>query len=126
MASFLTGRAKRKESEEVYDDFSYFSLSSPATKIRRLDADILPMIEENEATAMPRFKHQLSIEQISASTYGMPDIRPVTVHNIAACPPNEKGAFVYDSAEATPFLSPVGPNVSFRVSSDLIRGIKSM
>lgn len=36
MAGFLTGRAKRKEPEEVYDDFSYFSLSSPATKIRRL------------------------------------------------------------------------------------------
>lgn len=87
---------------------------------------MLPMIEENEATAMTRFKQQLPIEQISTTTYGMPDIRPVTVHSIAACLPNEKGAFVYDSAEATPFLSPVGPNVSFRVSSDLIRGIKSM
>ncbi|XP_064986772.1 uncharacterized protein LOC135625642 [Musa acuminata AAA Group] len=125
MAGFSTGRAKRKEPEEVYDDFSYFSLSSPAAKIRRLDADMFPMIEENEATTMTRFKQQLPIEQISTTTYGMPDIRPVTVHSIAACPPNEKGAFVYDSAEATPFLSPVGPNVSFRVSSDLIRGIKN-
>lgn len=36
MASYLSLKMKRKELEEVNDDFSDFSLSSPARKIRRL------------------------------------------------------------------------------------------
>lgn len=36
MAGFLSGKMKRKDLEEVYDEFSEFSLSSPARKIRRL------------------------------------------------------------------------------------------
>ncbi|KAL5725893.1 hypothetical protein ACHQM5_008980 [Ranunculus cassubicifolius] len=38
MAEFLSKKMKRKELEEVYDEFSDFSLSSPATKIRILVA----------------------------------------------------------------------------------------
>lgn len=36
MAGFLSVKMKRKDLEEVNDDFSEFSLSSPARKIRRL------------------------------------------------------------------------------------------
>lgn len=46
-----TMKKKRKEVEEldqVNDDFSDFSLSSPARKIRRLDAHLPPIMEEEE------------------------------------------------------------------------------
>ncbi|XP_039028077.1 uncharacterized protein LOC120161947 [Hibiscus syriacus] len=43
----LIGRFKRKDIDQVNDDFSDFSLSSPAPKIRRLDADLPPIIEED-------------------------------------------------------------------------------
>lgn len=36
MATLLSGKMKRKDWEEVSDEFSDFSLSSPARKIRRL------------------------------------------------------------------------------------------
>ncbi|EOY32080.1 hypothetical protein QUC31_019553 [Theobroma cacao] len=45
----LCGKLKRKDIDQVNDDFSDFSLSSPATKIRRLDAELPPIIEEEES-----------------------------------------------------------------------------
>lgn len=36
MAGFGLMKTKRKDLEEVYDEFSEFSLNSPARKIRRL------------------------------------------------------------------------------------------
>lgn len=36
MAGLWHGKLKRRDLEEVYDDFAEFSLSSPARKIRRL------------------------------------------------------------------------------------------
>lgn len=36
MTGFWHGKLKRKDLEDVYDDFAEFSLSSPARKIRRL------------------------------------------------------------------------------------------
>lgn len=51
--SSSTKKMKRKDHEfdldHVSDDFSDFSLSSPARKIRRLDAELPPIIEEEEA-----------------------------------------------------------------------------
>ncbi|XWS73293.1 hypothetical protein CRYUN_Cryun02cG0115800 [Craigia yunnanensis] len=44
----LSGKLKRKDIDQVNDDLSDFSLSSPATKIRRLDADLPPIMEEEE------------------------------------------------------------------------------
>lgn len=46
---FSSMRMKRKEVDEVSDDFSDFSLSSPALKIRRLDAELPPIMEEEES-----------------------------------------------------------------------------
>ncbi|CAK7345558.1 unnamed protein product [Dovyalis caffra] len=45
---------KRKEVDEVSDEFSDFSLSAPARKIRRLvlDADLPPIIEEEEGSTV--------------------------------------------------------------------------
>ncbi|KAK9715509.1 hypothetical protein RND81_06G169700 [Saponaria officinalis] len=39
-------KVKRKELDEFNDDFSEFSLASPARKIRRLDVDLPPIVEE--------------------------------------------------------------------------------
>uniref|UniRef100_A0A2P2IP09 Uncharacterized protein MANES_15G189400 n=1 Tax=Rhizophora mucronata TaxID=61149 RepID=A0A2P2IP09_RHIMU len=44
----MTMNKKRKEVEDVSDDFSDFSLSSPARKIRRLEAELPPIMEEEE------------------------------------------------------------------------------
>ncbi|KAF3437289.1 hypothetical protein FNV43_RR20042 [Rhamnella rubrinervis] len=47
----MRGKLKRKDIEEldqVSHDFSDFSLSSPARKIRRLDAELPPIMEEEE------------------------------------------------------------------------------
>ncbi|KAJ9130712.1 hypothetical protein P3X46_034159 [Hevea brasiliensis] len=50
---FPSIKMKRKELDDVSDDFSDFSLSSPARKIRRLDAELPPIMEEEEADIHP-------------------------------------------------------------------------
>ncbi|KAK7358459.1 hypothetical protein VNO77_00387 [Canavalia gladiata] len=45
--------------DEVGDDFSDFSLSSPATKIRRLDAELPPIVEEEEPLPLPNQERAL-------------------------------------------------------------------
>ncbi|XP_010488802.1 PREDICTED: uncharacterized protein LOC104766588 [Camelina sativa] len=44
----LPMKMKRKDIDRVNHDFSDFSLSSPARKIRRLDLDLPPIMEEDE------------------------------------------------------------------------------
>ncbi|XP_010467131.1 PREDICTED: uncharacterized protein LOC104747230 [Camelina sativa] len=46
-------KMKRKDIERVNNDFSDFSLSSPARKIRRLDLDLPPIMEEDEIKSVP-------------------------------------------------------------------------
>lgn len=53
-------KLKRKDLDEVNDDFSDFSLSSPARKIRRLDAELPPIIEEEEAEISLGYRHSVS------------------------------------------------------------------
>ncbi|KAL3825572.1 hypothetical protein ACJIZ3_021601 [Penstemon smallii] len=48
MEGYFASKMKRKELEDVNEDFSDFSLSSPARKIRRLDAELAPIVEEEE------------------------------------------------------------------------------
>ncbi|KFK39916.1 hypothetical protein AALP_AA3G305700 [Arabis alpina] len=50
----LPMKMKRKDFDRVNDDFSDFSLSSPARKIRRLDLDLPPIMEEEEIQSAPR------------------------------------------------------------------------
>ncbi|VVA99099.1 unnamed protein product [Arabis nemorensis] len=49
----LPMKMKRKDIDRVNDDFSDFSLSSPARKIRRLDLDLPPIMEEEEIQSAP-------------------------------------------------------------------------
>ncbi|KAK1269586.1 hypothetical protein QJS04_geneDACA013993 [Acorus gramineus] len=55
MEGFLPAPAKmkRKDLEEMHDEFSEFSLTSPARKIRRLDLELPPIMEEEEPVVMP-------------------------------------------------------------------------
>ncbi|GMH17952.1 hypothetical protein Nepgr_019793 [Nepenthes gracilis] len=62
MAGHLSKKMKRKDLDEVSDEFSDFSLSSPARKIRRLDAGLPPIIEEEEAEIPLDFDQPLTID----------------------------------------------------------------
>ncbi|KAK1275669.1 hypothetical protein QJS04_geneDACA004142 [Acorus gramineus] len=46
-------KMKRRDLDEVNDEFSEFSLSSPARKIRRLDLELPPIMEEEEPPSTP-------------------------------------------------------------------------
>ncbi|GLT80280.1 hypothetical protein SLA2020_517310 [Shorea laevis] len=92
-------KLKRKDIDQVNDDFSDFSLSSPATKIRRLDAELPPIIEEDEIPEAP------VIEELSAS------------------PVNEERAVVLFKPFNTHLLhSP--SKFSVTIDSDIISGFK--
>ncbi|KAL7092457.1 hypothetical protein ACP275_12G165800 [Erythranthe tilingii] len=63
MESYLPLKLKRKDLEDVNDDFSDFSLSSPARKIRRLDAELPPIIEEEESEVPISLDYSMPHEQ---------------------------------------------------------------
>ncbi|KAK7845251.1 hypothetical protein CFP56_009873 [Quercus suber] len=91
-------KMKRKDLEldEFSDDFSDFSLSAPARKIRRLDAELPPIMEEEEAI----------IEDLELS------------------PNNEEMAIVLFKPVNAPFVQHSPSNLSFSVDSELISGFK--
>ncbi|XP_052180370.1 uncharacterized protein LOC127793719 [Diospyros lotus] len=124
------GTKKRKElQDQVNDDFSDFSLSSPATKIRRLDAGLPPIMEEEEeAPQIPFVMAEQNLpgsnhtEQLGASNY-----HPLVQELPTTLPQNEERAIVLFKppvSTTTPLLqSPT--NWSLSVSSDIIIGIKN-
>ncbi|KAG9449309.1 hypothetical protein H6P81_009274 [Aristolochia fimbriata] len=114
MASYLSVKSKRKDFEEVYDDFSDFSLSSPARKIRRLDAELPPIMEEEEPMIPPVFDQHIPEEQPRA---------PVVIEELPPAPLNEERALVLYKPMAAPFLqSPTTSGLSFKVHTQLIPG----
>ncbi|KAK5834698.1 DBH-like monooxygenase protein 2 [Gossypium arboreum] len=70
----LIGKLKRKDIDQVNDDFSDFSLSSPATKIRRLDADLPPIIEED---SLPE-NHEKAIVLFNPNPLHLHDTPPLS------------------------------------------------
>lgn len=104
---------KRKEVEEVYDDFAEFSLSSPARKIRRLDAE-LPRIMEEEPLMPLSCDQQVAVPMESA---------------VPSTPaPNEERALVLYKPVNTPIMmqsSGGSSNFTFKVHPDLISGLKN-
>ncbi|EOA31489.1 hypothetical protein CARUB_v10014675mg [Capsella rubella] len=52
---------KRKDIDRVNNDFSDFSLSSPANKIRRLDLDLPPIMEEDEIKSVSSVNEERAI-----------------------------------------------------------------
>ena len=109
-------KVKRKELEEVNDDFSEFSLNSPAQKIRRLDVDLPPIMEEEE----PSFSMQF--EQMNSSVPHMTSAMAEVVPSFMA---NEERALVlYKPRESPLSILASSPSVSVHVSSGLINGLK--
>ncbi|KAG6499833.1 uncharacterized protein LOC121996536 [Zingiber officinale] len=119
MAGFASRKAKRKDLEEFYDEEMGHPLSRPATKIRRLDADMLSVMEENDTITVSRLPYLLPKEQLQ-------DMEVVPTHNVATYHPNEERSLViYNTPEALPVVPADEPMVSFRMSSNLIHGIKN-
>lgn len=59
MHNYIGMKLKRKDLEEVNDDFSDFSLSSPARKIRRLGSELPPIMEEEREFPL-EYEHSVS------------------------------------------------------------------
>lgn len=116
MAGFFSMKMKRKELEEVNEDFSDFSLSSPARKIRRLDAELPPIMEDEEVKIPTGFKQSFPVSAVGDDSGG-PVIEELPCH-----PVNEERAIVLFKPMTTPLMhSPT----SFTVSSDIISGFKN-
>ncbi|XP_074586136.1 uncharacterized protein LOC141841842 [Curcuma longa] len=114
---------KRKDLEEVYDEFMDFSLSSPARKIRRLDAGEFPPIMEAAETA--------SAMTIDDTLSCVSDIATPSWDSVLEdSPPNpsdneERAIVLYKPVESPLFSSPGSTNLSLRVASDFIHCLKS-
>lgn len=111
MAGFMSTKAKRKDFEEVYDEFSEFSLYSPARKIRRLDAELPPIMEEEDQAVPLLMPEELAVSE-------MVDAEPP--------PLNEERALVLYKPMNSPLILSHSPtNLSFRVNPDLVDGLKN-
>ncbi|KAL8222943.1 hypothetical protein R6Q57_020342 [Mikania cordata] len=97
-------KLKRKDLEQVNDDFCDFSLSSPARKIRRLDAELPPIIEEEE--------------MVNPVIVGQPEAAEAVDDMIV----NEERAIVlYDPMNNIPLLQLKSP-ISVSVNSNFLSG----
>ncbi|KAL3534917.1 hypothetical protein ACH5RR_003378 [Cinchona calisaya] len=110
---------KRKDLDQVNDEFSDFSLSSPARKIRRLDAELAPIIEEDEPEI------PITFEQPKAEgSFGSNGRGGVMIEELSNGLENEERAIVVFNPINSPFMqSPT--NYSISVSPQLISDLKS-
>ncbi|XP_077238575.1 uncharacterized protein LOC143879833 [Tasmannia lanceolata] len=123
MAGFLSVKMKRKDLEEVYDDFSDFSLSSPARKIRRLDAELPPIMEEEDPVMPQDLNPPLPEESIKGS---IPQLAVEMTEAMPSLHLNEERALVLYKPVKTPLLESSGSsNLSFSVHTDLLQGFKN-
>lgn len=121
METYYSLKMKRKDLEDVYDEFSDFSLSSPARKIRRLDAELPPIIEEVEEPEIP-----ISFEQAATyPSFGSNAVnRGLVIEELPSVPENEERAIVLFKPMNTPHVhSP--SNFSVKVDPQFINGFKS-
>ncbi|CAA6671177.1 unnamed protein product [Spirodela intermedia] len=128
MDGYVPAKMKRKDLEEVYDEFSEFSLSSPARKIRRLDTELPPIMEEEELPAGPptAFGRPLTKED------PLQDISPQLAARSSggyesSAPLNEERALVlYKPVRSRrPFDSRQPSNVFLKVDPDVIASLKT-
>ncbi|XP_023515914.1 uncharacterized protein LOC111779940 [Cucurbita pepo subsp. pepo] len=126
-------KMKRKDLDQFNDEFSEFSLSSPARKIRRLDVGLPPIIEEEEPPEIAVLGNEpLMPENFVVGGNGLrieelPDASSVSA---SACATgdrpfrdNHERAIVLFNAVNTPFLQSSPFSVS--VDPDIISGLKS-
>ncbi|XP_020243098.1 uncharacterized protein LOC109821294 [Asparagus officinalis] len=107
-------KTKRKDLEEVYDEFSEFSLNSPARKIRRLDAELPPIMEEEDQTVPLPFENQMPQEVAGAEIVDL---------DLEQIPLNEERALVLYKPVDNHLV--VSPSSTFSVNPDLIYGLKN-
>nr|XP_043627653.1 uncharacterized protein LOC122599240 [Erigeron canadensis] len=117
---YFAGKLKRKQ--QINDDD--FSLSSPATKIRRLDAELPPIIEEEEMVnpmvfEQPELYQDTFVEQAVRGS-------PIAIDELSGSfPVNEERAIVlYDPTNNMPALQTRSP-FSVTVNSDFLSRIKN-
>ncbi|KAH7527830.1 uncharacterized protein LOC107417658 [Ziziphus jujuba] len=133
MATMRT-KLKRKEVEEldqVSHDFSDFSLSSPARKIRRLDAELPPIMEEEEPEILPPFSSSSSSSSSPSVGVGEGNNRRggLVIEELN-CDPDPSPPCKEDKAivlfnPANPLLIHRSPStLSFSVDSGIISGFK--
>ncbi|GFQ03001.1 hypothetical protein PHJA_002443900 [Phtheirospermum japonicum] len=118
MEDYRSLKLKRKDLEDVNDDFSDFSLCSPARKIRRLDADLPPIIEDEECEIPMAFEHSLLQEHRpgSCSSGG------IRIEELPDVPINDEKAIVLFNPSTLP-RSP--SNFSVSVDPRLISALKN-
>ncbi|RZC56889.1 hypothetical protein C5167_015755 [Papaver somniferum] len=118
MDGYLPMKMKRKDLEEVSDEFSDFSLSSPARKIRRLDAELSPIMEE------PIGYDQIIPDEEQRVSPIIPVVEEVEDDVIILPVENEERAIVlYKPMENSPSLNSLS-SFEVTVNSDLIPSIK--
>ncbi|XP_004240129.1 uncharacterized protein [Solanum lycopersicum] len=121
MKPYYTLKMKRKDLEDVNDEFSDFSLSSPARKIRRLDAVLPPIIEEVEEPEIP-----IAFEQATTyPSFGSNAVkRGLVIEELPSVPANEERAIVlFKPMNTQPMHSP--SNFSVKVDPQFLNGFKS-
>lgn len=116
---------KRKDLDQVNDDFSDFSLSSPARKIRRLDAELPPIMEDDEPEiAMSCLQPEPEILQ---SRSGGPVIEEMPAESASSyATENEERALVLFKPVHGHLLGMKSPSsFSVSVDPDFISGFKN-
>ncbi|KAB5551945.1 hypothetical protein DKX38_009256 [Salix brachista] len=125
---------KRKEVDEVSDDFSDFSLSSPARKIRRLvlGADLPPIIEEEEGSAFPAGfveEEERNGSLIGRKKQGVQIEELITPESSSSAPPtsdNEERAIVlFKPVNNLPLLHQSPNDFSVSLDPNIISGFKN-
>ncbi|KAL2533437.1 hypothetical protein Adt_06788 [Abeliophyllum distichum] len=118
MDGYFRLNMKRKELDEVNNDFSDFSLSSPARKTRRLDVDLLPIMEEEESEIPMSFEQSVPEQRLVGNTGGL------TIEELPSEPENPERSIVLFNPVNTPLLQ-CPSNFSISVNPDLISGFKN-
>ncbi|CAM8970540.1 unnamed protein product [Rhodiola kirilowii] len=119
---------KRKDFENVYDDFSCFSLAASARKSRRLDCELPPIIEEEPDIGIPVVPdHRFLLDNSHPGNVLVPTESPISV--VPANDASEELAVVLynPSNAATQGLvrSPSSSNFSFVMNTELLSGWRS-
>lgn len=120
METYYSLKMKRKDLDDVYDEFSDFSLSSPARKIRRLDAELPPIIEEVEEPEIPIPFAQAATDP----SFGIGVNRGAVIEELPSVPENDERAIVLFKPTSTHLVhSP--SNFSVKVDPQFITCFKS-
>ncbi|CAI9766450.1 unnamed protein product [Fraxinus pennsylvanica] len=118
MDGYFRLNMKRKELEDVNNEFSDFSLSSPARKTRRLDVDLLPVIEEEDSEIPMSFEQSVPGQSLVGNAEGL------TIEELPGVPENQERSIVLYNPTNMPLLQSPS-NFSISVNPDLISGLKN-